>query len=195
VTQFPTYHDLVAANIFSPDDLTAILEYCDSNYDYVAIATPPGAGREHFAAVAEAYRAAEARGAVRVGTAMAFPRAALRLDGTPARPRKTTRIAPPDGLRTPAEAAAKLGCSIKTLNAHVAAGDLRYVIIGKGKKRVRRMYADADLDEFIANQTRKAMPCPSAATRGRHSGNTASKSEIVSFSEVQRRRRSAKPKR
>ena len=88
MTQFPTYHDLVAANIISPDDVTAILEYCDSNYDYVAIVDPPGAGAEHFAAKAEAYRAAEASGAVRVGTAMAFPRAALRLDAAPAKPRR-----------------------------------------------------------------------------------------------------------
>src|SRR5262249_60011008 len=31
----------------------------------------------------------------------------------------------PGGLLTAAQAAAKLNCSIKTLNAHVAAGDLR----------------------------------------------------------------------
>src|SRR4051794_10569450 len=41
-------------------------------------------------------------------------------------------LRPPGGLRTPAEAAAKLGCSIKTLNGHVAAGALKYVIIGHG---------------------------------------------------------------
>src|SRR6516164_2399569 len=51
------------------------------------------------------------------------------------------RVRPPDGLRTKAAAAAKLGCSIKTLNGHVDAGELRYVVIGHGKKRVRRMFA------------------------------------------------------
>jgi len=107
------------------------------------------------------------------------------------KPRRTT----PDGLKTAAQAAAKLGCSIKTLNAHVDDGDLHYVSIGKGKKRQRKMFTDADLDEFVLAQTRKATPCPSAATRARRSGSTDSKSEIVSFSEVQRRRRSAKPKR
>ena len=105
------------------------------------------------------------------------------------------RNPPPDGLKTAAEAAAKLGCSVKTLNAHVDAGELHYVSIGKGKKRQRKMFTDADLDEFVLAQTRKATPCPSAATRARRSGSTDSKSEIVSFSEVQRRRRSAKPKR
>ena len=104
-------------------------------------------------------------------------------------------LPPPDGLRTPAEAARKLRCSIKTLNAHVAAGDLRYVSIGKGTKRTRKMFTDADLNEFITNQTRKDLPCLSDATRARRSGNTASKSEIVSFSEVQKKRRGAKPKK
>src|SRR5215510_4634421 len=47
---------------------------------------------------------------------------------------------PPDGLRTSAEAAAKLGCSIKTLNGHIANGDLKYVIIGHGIKRPRRYF-------------------------------------------------------
>jgi len=102
---------------------------------------------------------------------------------------------PPDGLRTPDEAARKLGCSVKTVNAHVAAGDLRYVSIGKGTKRTRKMFADTDLNEFITNQTRKDLPCLSDATRARRSGNTASKSEIVSFSEVQKKRRGAKPKK
>ena len=116
---------------------------------------------------------------------------------TPAikRQRRAPRSPPPDGLRTPDEAARKLGCSVKTVNAHVAAGDLRYVSIGKGTKRTRKMFTDADLNEFITNQTRKDLPCLSDATRARRSGNTASKSEIVSFSEVQRRRTSAKPRK
>src|SRR5215471_15461255 len=69
------------------------------------------------------------------------------------RPRKP-RQSPPDGLKNAAQAAAKLNCSIKTLRAHVAAGELRYVIIGKGTKRRRIRFADADLNEFVANQTR-----------------------------------------
>src|SRR5262249_23541428 len=69
--------------------------------------------------------------------------------------------APPDGLRPPAEAARKLHCSIKTLNGHVASGALKYIAIGHGKRRTRRMFTDTDLDQFIANQTRKDVPCPS----------------------------------
>jgi len=103
----------------------------------------------------------------------------------------------PDGLRTPAEAARKLGCSVKTLRAHVAAGDLRYVIIGKGTKRPRRMFADPDLNEFIANQTRKDVPCPSTRieTAARRSSISISKSKVIGFMEARNRRRDAKPKR
>jgi hypothetical protein len=109
--------------------------------------------------------------------------------------RRHQRQRPPDGSRTPAEAAAKLGCSIKTLNGHVAAGALKYVIVGHGMKRPRKMFADADLDQFIAAQTRKDQPCPSAAIRGRRTGSTTFKSEVVAFSDLQRRRRGVKPKR
>src|SRR5262249_26729451 len=95
------------------------------------------------------------------------------------RPRKP-RQSPPDGLKTAAQAAAKLGCSIKTLNAHVAAGDLRYVIIGKGKKRPHRMFTDPDINEFVSNQTRKDVPCPStkAETVARHISTSTSKCEV-----------------
>jgi hypothetical protein len=102
--------------------------------------------------------------------------------------------APPGGLRTKAEAAAKLRCSGKTLNGHIASGALRYVAIGHGSKRPRRMFTDADLDGFIANQTRKEAPCPSTATRARHSGNTISSGEVIAFTAQPKPRPNAKPK-
>ena len=71
---------------------------------------------------------------------------------------RAVRARPPGGLCTEAEAAAKLGISIKTLSGHVAAGSLKYVAVGHGTKRPRRMFTDADLDEFIVNQTRKDSP-------------------------------------
>jgi hypothetical protein len=97
------------------------------------------------------------------------------------------RHPPPDGLKTAAQAAAKLGCSIKTLNAHVSSGALKYVAIGHGKKRLRKMFADADLNEFITNQTRKESPCLSDATHARRSTRTTSKSTVVAFSDLRRR--------
>jgi hypothetical protein len=101
---------------------------------------------------------------------------------------------PPDGLRTQAEAAAKLRCSIKTLTGYVKTGDLKYVVIGHGSKRPRKLFTDADLDQFIAHQTREAPTCPSDATRVPHSGSTIFKSEVVAFSARPRKPTSAKPK-
>jgi hypothetical protein len=128
---------------------------------------------------------------------LAATKEALRLDAAPVKPARKPRIVrarPPDGLRTKAEAAAKLGCSIRTLDGHIDAGELRYVIIGHGKKRPRKMIADADLDQFIANQTRKDSPCPSDATHDRRSTSTISRSNVFAFSALQKRPRSAKPK-
>jgi hypothetical protein len=100
------------------------------------------------------------------------------------------RAAVPGGLLTRAQAAAKLNCSLRTLDGHVASGALRYVDIGHGKKRPRKMFTDADLDEFIANQTRKDVPtCQSAAIGARHTGPTTSKSTVIAFTD----RRSARP--
>jgi hypothetical protein len=103
---------------------------------------------------------------------------------------------PPDGLRTPAEAARKLGCSTKTLLGHVASGALHYVDLGHGKKRPRYRFTDADLDEFIANRTRKDSPtCRSDATRARRSTHTTFKSEVVAFTARPNARTSGKRKR
>jgi hypothetical protein len=103
---------------------------------------------------------------------------------------------PPDGLRTSAEAAAKLGCSIKTLDGYVKTGALKYVALGHGKRRQRRMFTDADLAEFITNQTRKDMPCPftGTGTAARRSSISTSRSKVLGFMEARSRRRDAKPK-
>src|SRR5262249_57344876 len=98
------------------------------------------------------------------------------------RPRKP-RQSSPDGLKTAAQAAAKLNCSIKTLFGHVASGALRYIDIGHGRKRRRIRFADADLDNFIANQTRKDSPCPSTRTGtvARRISTMTSKCEVIGF--------------
>jgi hypothetical protein len=91
------------------------------------------------------------------------------------------RSAAPGGLLTAAQAAAKLGCSIKTLNGHITSGAIGYVITGHGTKRPRKMFTDADLDQFIAAQTRKDSPCPSTASRARHSGTSTSSGAVIDF--------------
>jgi hypothetical protein len=112
----------------------------------------------------------------------------------PPRQRKV-RLAPPDGLRTLGEAAAKLGCSIKTLNGHVAAGDLRYVIIGRGTKRPRKMFTDSDINAFIAAQTRKDFPCPSTAPAKRLTGILTSNTVVIGFTARRNARLGVKPKK
>src|SRR5262249_55389508 len=100
-----------------------------------------------------------------------------------------------DGLKTAAQAAAKLNCSIKTLNGHVASGALHYVDIGRGKKRRRPRFADADLNDFIANQTRKVTPCPSTAGRARPTGISTFTGEVIDFTGPRKPPRDAKPKK
>jgi hypothetical protein len=101
----------------------------------------------------------------------------------------------PDGLRTLAQGAEKLACSLKTLRGHIASGALRYVIIGHGTKRPRKFLTDEYLAEFIANQTRKDVPCPSTASRARHSGTSISSGEVVAFTARPKSPRGAKPKK
>jgi excisionase family DNA binding protein len=66
-----------------------------------------------------------------------------------------TGIHPNAPLRTPKEVAAQLGCSLRTLRVHVQSGALRYINVGNGKKRERRMFAESDVDAFIYQQSRK----------------------------------------
>jgi hypothetical protein len=113
----------------------------------------------------------------------------------PAKRKRKPRIRESDGLRTASEAAAKLGCSIKTLKGHVASGAVRYVITGHGTKRPRKMFTDADLNKFIEAQTRKdSPPCPSAS-RTRPTGTMISSGEVVAFTARPRKPTSAKPKK
>src|SRR5262245_39897786 len=102
---------------------------------------------------------------------------------------------PPDGLKTATQAAAKLNCSTKTLNGHVASGALKYVALGHGKRRTRRMITDADLDNFIANQTHRATPCLSTASRAHHSGTMTFTGAVIDFRGPRKPPTSAKRKK
>ena len=125
-----------------------------------------------------------------------IPQELLSLPPSALPPKRRQRpLRPPDGLLTASEAAAKLRCSIKTLNGHVDAGDLKYVIIGHGTKRPRKMFTDPDLDQFIAAQTREAPPCPSTAPRARVTGTSTSGTKVIAFTAQPRPQTSAKPKK
>jgi excisionase family DNA binding protein len=91
-------------------------------------------------------------------------------------------LAPADGLKTPSQAARRLGVSIRTLRGLVSAGDLRYVNVGRGKQREKIMFTDNDLDDLIASRTRqKAQQCQSTSPRARRTPNTISSGEVVAF--------------
>jgi hypothetical protein len=98
-------------------------------------------------------------------------------------------------LFTRKEAAAKLRIGIRTLDKHVAAGVLRYISIGHGRRHIRRMFAPSDLEEFIANQRQKDSPlCLSENRRTHRSTTTSSSSEVIGFTARLAREAAAKRK-
>jgi excisionase family DNA binding protein len=103
----------------------------------------------------------------------------------------------PDSLLTEEQAANRLGCSVKTLRSHAAAGDLRYVQVGRGSKRIRRKFTIADIDAFVASQTRTEVPqsCPSAKTTVRRIGGSTSNIVAIGFSAQPKPQPGAKRKR
>ena len=66
------------------------------------------------------------------------------------RRRRQLRMRMQGGLLSMDEAAAKLGCSIKTLNGHVASGALRYVNIGHGRSARAKCSPTPISTQFIA---------------------------------------------
>ena len=98
-------------------------------------------------------------------------------------------------LRTPREAAKLLRVSIKTLNGHIRDGELRYINIGRGAKKPRKMLTDMDIDEFIQRRTRRNVPqCQSTSRKARPTSNTTSNGEVLAFTALQRERTGAKLK-
>ena len=88
-------------------------------------------------------------------------------------PRARATEPPHARLLTPGEACEMLGISEKTLRAHVIAGELFYISVGKGLCRERRMYDIVDLRQFI--EARKTT-CRSKSDQDRPSGTRASRS-------------------
>ena len=98
----------------------------------------------------------------------------------------TVRPLPDEPLMKPAEAADRLGISIKTLMAHVAAGRLRFINVGTEKRKVHR-FTTYNLQTFIENQKVREVPkCPSIKTPALHSTSTISKPGAVAFTALQK---------
>jgi excisionase family DNA binding protein len=83
------------------------------------------------------------------------------------------------------EACKRLGVSAATLKAEIAAGRLRYVLVGK-----RRKFKPGDLDSYIERQGRGcdgSEASSSSGVMGRRSGTKTSRSKVLDFDEALRR--------
>ena len=104
--------------------------------------------------------------------------------------------APADGLKTLAQAARRLGISIRTLRGLITSGELRYVNVGRGKQRERVMFTDSDLDDFVAGRTRQKaqQSCPSTSPRARRTTTSTSSGEVLAFTARRKERTEGKRK-
>ena len=98
-------------------------------------------------------------------------------------------------LLTPRQAAARLNCSQKTLTSHVKDGNLRYVNIGLGSKKPRRMFTDADISDFITRRTQRDAPCQFSNLKARRSTTSIFKSSGRGFMALRAAKADAKRKR
>src|SRR5690348_1694832 len=97
-------------------------------------------------------------------------------------------------LLKPRDAARMLGLTTKQLAAEIAARNLRYVRIGKGR---RRYFARPDLDEFIERK-RREWESDAASLDGariRRSPTATSRSKVIGFEEALKRTTPSSPKR
>ena len=100
----------------------------------------------------------------------------------------------PDALLTAARAAARLSITVAQLTAHVEDGALKYINVGRGKKKPRRRFSPSDLEEFKAARSTLEKSCPSSSQRSpRPITGTASKSNVVGFSALRAARMKKTP--
>lgn len=83
-------------------------------------------------------------------------------------------------LLSPKEAAEFLGLGVDVFREFVKRGELRFINLGLGKKRIHRMYDKADLIEFIARR-KEVEACPSINRKARKSSFMISNGEVIGF--------------
>lgn len=83
-------------------------------------------------------------------------------------------------LLSPKQAAAALGISVDTLRALISAGELRFIDVGNGKKRIRRMFDPSDLAQFCERR-RRVQSCPSTNRKARKSTSSTSNGAVIGF--------------
>ncbi|WP_152104144.1 MULTISPECIES: helix-turn-helix domain-containing protein [Bradyrhizobium] len=83
-------------------------------------------------------------------------------------------------LLTGKEAAARLGITVDQLAALVHDGEISFINMGRGSKRPRRRYTEADLDDLIERRRRRES-CPSGSPKLRRFTVTTSGSAVIGF--------------
>ena len=80
-------------------------------------------------------------------------------------------------LLTAKQAAERLGICKDTFIWHVQQGEIQCISLGRGLKRVRRLYDPADLDAFV--EARKStIACPSTSRGARKRTSSTSSGEV-----------------
>jgi Helix-turn-helix domain len=98
-------------------------------------------------------------------------------------------------LLTRVEAADLLKISPEQLADHVRDGELSYINVGRGLKRPRMRFTEADLAEFIERRRkRRGVACPSTSPRNRLSTASTSSSKVIGFMAQRAARHDAKRK-
>ena len=90
-------------------------------------------------------------------------------------------VAPDAKLFDLKQAARKLGISEDQTRGLIEDGELQFINLGRGKKRPRMRFTEADLDELIERRRRKITPCLSTNRRNHRIGNSTSKPEVIGF--------------
>lgn len=97
---------------------------------------------------------------------------------------------PETDLLTADEAAKMLRIGRRTFDGHVARGDIAYIAVGMGEKRIRKRFDPADIDQF-RNRQRRVERSPEP-TRHRRRLQPAPAVEIVDFKALLEERRAKK---
>ncbi|WP_407120969.1 helix-turn-helix domain-containing protein [Bradyrhizobium sp. STM 3561] len=100
-------------------------------------------------------------------------------------------------LLTGKEAAARLGITADQLAALVHDGEISFINMGRGSKRPRRRYTEADLDDLIERRRRREA-CPSGSPKTRPSIDTTSGLGVIGFTalrnaQLAKKRKPSKP--
>lgn len=96
---------------------------------------------------------------------------------------------PEPDLLTADEAAKLLRIGRRTFDGHVARGDIAYIAVGLGEKRVRKRFDPEDIARFRERQRR--VECPPEATGGRRAKEPP-RPKVVAFDALLKERRAAR---